>query len=245
MNVAYSAPLVALGLGLLVSAEAGSVEFYSSTSVFTPPADLPVVDAPLNRSLALEADEAQELFVTVITTPDGRLERRAPSRLQIGELMSLLQAERWERLGSGKGAARTKVERGRIAGDDGESAWNEIDLLHEQMMTPETVIGDDTRQQVFMTTEFPFRAVGRISMADSSCTGTLIGPRHVLTAGHCVYNIDTDQWYEGLEFTPGQEGPQPALRHGGRQHRPRPGRLGHPSPARVRHRDADPRSGHR
>jgi V8-like Glu-specific endopeptidase len=65
------------------------------------------------------------------------------------------------------------------------------------------VIGADTRTRINSTTAYPFRTVGRI---DIGCTGTLIGPRHVLTAGHCVYNIQTDKWYSQLRVSPGQNG---------------------------------------
>ncbi|CAG8661584.1 5079_t:CDS:2, partial [Ambispora gerdemannii] len=41
----------------------------------------------------------------------------------------------------------------------------------------------------------------------SGCTGTLIGPNAVLTAGHCVY--DGTNWYGNLDFSPGQNGPDP------------------------------------
>jgi hypothetical protein len=149
MKLVTSAYVAALGL--LVTAEAGSSEFYDSTTVFTPPDELPVIDVPLSRSLSLKPEQAQELFTTVVATPDGRLERLAPSRRQIGELMSLLRAERWAS-GSGRAPARTKVERGRVPGDDRRSAWREIDLLEEGMMTPETVIGDDTRELIADTT---------------------------------------------------------------------------------------------
>lgn len=66
-----------------------------------------------------------------------------------------------------------------------------------------SVIGTDIRTLVTATTSFPYRAAGRIGLG---CTGTMIGPRHVLTAGHCVYNIDNDQWYSNLDFSPGQNG---------------------------------------
>jgi len=72
-------------------------------------------------------------------------------------------------------------------------------------LSAESVIGQDTRTQITGTTSYPFRVIGRIGIG---CTGTLVGVRHVITAGHCVYNIANDQWYSNLDFSPGQNGNQ-------------------------------------
>jgi V8-like Glu-specific endopeptidase len=67
----------------------------------------------------------------------------------------------------------------------------------------------DTRVMRTPTTTWPWRAITQSSSwpsgEDSFCTMTLIGPRHLVTAAHCLVDFGTSNW-KSRKLTPGRNG---------------------------------------
>jgi V8-like Glu-specific endopeptidase len=61
--------------------------------------------------------------------------------------------------------------------------------------------GDDDRVLLTPTTLWPWRTICDMG----GCTGTLVGPRHVATAGHCLYSRTQGAWYLNITVTPGMD----------------------------------------
>ena len=75
----------------------------------------------------------------------------------------------------------------------------------------EVVIGSDQRKRIQNTTAFPWRTICslKITAADDSQwigTGWLVGPRTVITAGHCVFIRSRGGWVKSVEVIPGRDG---------------------------------------
>lgn len=52
---------------------------------------------------------------------------------------------------------------------------------------------------------YPFSAIGQLA---SGCSAFMVGPCHLLTVAHCVYDPQARIWWPGLEFYPARNAPR-------------------------------------
>lgn len=67
----------------------------------------------------------------------------------------------------------------------------------------DSVIGTDTRYRINSTTSFPYRAIVHVTSSIGGCSGWMIGPDTVATAGHCLHN---GNWASNVQVYPGRNG---------------------------------------
>ncbi len=141
----------------------------------TPVAPLELTDEGVPRALELDPGKIERDLGTVIRKKDGS-ESREPASDAMKRIL--------------KGAMRDGVD---PSFTEGENARQ--------------VFGEDDRVQITDTYPYPFRTFGLLQGESPdgglfNCSATLIGPRTVLTAAHCLYNHETG-WLDNFIFAPG------------------------------------------
>ncbi|MEG4286620.1 serine protease [Microcoleus sp. A006_D1] len=78
-----------------------------------------------------------------------------------------------------------------------------------EFLEPETVCGQDDRARISPATNIPWRWICQLIITFPNGqfigTGWFIGPRTVMTAGHCVYSKGAGGWAQKIEVIPGMD----------------------------------------
>lgn len=85
----------------------------------------------------------------------------------------------------------------------------QLESLEDRLLL--TVFWPDDRTRVSNTTSFPWSAVTRVQSTfrdgyKSQGSGALVGSKHVLTAGHMIYQSNHGGWATSVVVAPGQNG---------------------------------------
>ncbi|MBF5059854.1 trypsin-like serine peptidase [Candidatus Neptunochlamydia vexilliferae] len=82
--------------------------------------------------------------------------------------------------------------------------------FQEEKILKKVVSGQDGRQKIEKTSEYPYSIHVQLEMefpnAAYGGSGSLVGPHHVLTCGHNIYDVKTGKWATKITVHPGRNG---------------------------------------
>lgn len=141
---------------------------------------------------SFQAQQKTEPTLTLQIEPDPQMDKLVAIRVSDGQAFEM------------------KSSRPRSQDTEPRSESTINDLAAQPNPLP-TIVGSDNRQLFLDMKTYPHRTVGGIApkgSTTSTCTGALVGPRHVLTAGHCVHpgGGGVSKFYSNRGFAPGWKG---------------------------------------
>lgn len=181
-----------------------------------PPVPAPGMDhgGPFEMGAAMEDEAREEAKVQ----GDGHdLVEHAEVALPIDDIDHLADGEGGAAPGSGDGSggpAESYLEyaggTATLAGPQ-EVAGRLTDADLEQGEAIERVFGRDDRVRVGNTTAYAWRTLCKLEITAANgmrfgCSGSFIGPRTILTNGHCVFMHDHGGWARKIRVVPGMNG---------------------------------------
>jgi V8-like Glu-specific endopeptidase len=105
-------------------------------------------------------------------------------------------------------SAKRLLVRGK--GDLEKPTRSSLSIVNPSVLTPESVIGTDDRIRVLDPETMPWRMICSLEISGRTGkgigTGWFVGPKTIITAGHCVYHPNFGGWANEIKIYPGRYG---------------------------------------
>ena len=150
------------------------------------------------------------LVFTTVSAQEGSLDPNTP----VSNVDGILPVQSAPAEGSSGAGSEPFAGSGQLAPESAQFAGPRTVAPPVESANPESVIGGDDRIKVNATTTYPNRAIAYLYVTwanntAGSCTGWFVGPRTVVTAGHCVYNTAAGAahgWAKSIKVYAGRNG---------------------------------------
>jgi glutamyl endopeptidase len=165
---------------------------------------------PLSRDDARAQLDSSYLSVPSIQAPELDVEIPAARTAEAAEVTYDLESAT-ESAASSTATVPTGAAEVATPGNLGSYANVDMSAFQKGSGQSSIIVGNDDRERVPDTTAFPWRTVCKLIVTFSNGqkfagTGTMVGRKHVLTAGHTIYSHANGGWPTMVEVIPGLDG---------------------------------------